>query len=65
MFIVLDENNEYIGPPRVWLKSEEIPGLAMSRSFGDQVAASVGILAEPGNILIYLLRNYGMEIYTR
>jgi hypothetical protein len=45
---VTDENYEYIGPPRVWLKNEEIPGLAMSRSFGDQVAASVGILAEPG-----------------
>lgn len=29
------------------MKYDEIPGLAMSRSFGDQVAASVGILAEP------------------
>ena len=26
------------GPPRVWLKNENIPGLAMSRSFGDYVA---------------------------
>jgi serine/threonine protein phosphatase PrpC len=31
----------------VWLKNEDIPGLAMTRSFGDQIAASVGILAEP------------------
>lgn len=45
-----DEDNEFIGPHRVWLKDEEIPGLAMSRSFGDRVAASVGVIAEPGNI---------------
>jgi hypothetical protein len=32
----------------VWLKEEEIPGLAMSRSFGDRVAASVGVIALPG-----------------
>ncbi len=42
-----DENNEFMGPARVWLRDEEIPGLAMSRSFGDEVAASVGIIAQP------------------
>jgi serine/threonine protein phosphatase PrpC len=42
-----DENGEFIGPERVWLMDEEIPGLAMSRSFGDEVAASVGTNAEP------------------
>jgi serine/threonine protein phosphatase PrpC len=36
-----------LGPSRVWLKEQAIPGLAMSRSFGDQVAASVGVIAEP------------------
>ena len=36
-----------IGPQRVWLKKQDVPGLAMSRSFGDQVAASVGVLATP------------------
>jgi len=30
----------------VWLQKEEIPGLAMSRSFGDKVAHSVGVSAE-------------------
>lgn len=45
-----DEDNEFIGPARVWLKDEDIPGLAMSRSFGDRVAASVGVIAEPGII---------------
>ena len=42
-----DENNEFIGPSRVWLMDEDIPGLAMSRSFGDEVAASVGVSSEP------------------
>ncbi len=39
-------NGEPIGPQRVWLAKEEIPGLAMSRSFGDRVAHSVGVSAE-------------------
>ena len=42
-----DENGGDLGPPRVWLKNEDIPGLAMSRSFGDEVAASVGTISEP------------------
>jgi len=33
---------------RVWLKTEDIPGLAMTRSFGDEVASRVGVTAEPG-----------------
>lgn len=43
-----DENNEFIGPERIWLKTQDIPGLAMSRSFGDRVAASVGCISTPG-----------------
>jgi hypothetical protein len=43
-----DEDDQFIGPHRVWLKEDDVPGLAMSRSFGDRVAASVGVLAEPG-----------------
>ena len=42
-----DENGGDFGPKRVWLKDEDIPGLAMSRSFGDEVAASVGTISEP------------------
>ena len=34
----------------MWLKNEDIPGLAMTRSFGDEVAARVGVIAEPGKI---------------
>ena len=42
-----DEDNSFIGPPRVWLKEQDYPGLAMSRSFGDRVAHSVGVSEVP------------------
>ena len=42
-----EQNGNPIGPSRVWLRVENIPGLAMSRSFGDKVASSVGVISEP------------------
>ena len=41
------EEGEFVGPERVWIKEEEVPGLAMTRSFGDRVAATVGVMSEP------------------
>jgi len=41
-----DIKGNFIGPMRVWLKEENSPGLAMSRSFGDTIAASVGVISE-------------------
>lgn len=38
----LSYDDGYTGPERVWLKDQDIPGLAMSRSLGDTVAHSVG-----------------------
>ena len=35
------------GPPRVYIRNEGFPGLAMSRSIGDEVAKTVGVTAEP------------------
>jgi len=35
------------GPPRVWVRQGEGPGLAMGRSIGDHVCASVGVIATP------------------
>ncbi|KAG7387808.1 hypothetical protein PHYBOEH_008141 [Phytophthora boehmeriae] len=35
------------GSYRVWLQDVDMPGLAMSRSFGDSVAKTVGVTAEP------------------
>lgn len=40
-------NREPIGPLRVWLRNQEVPGLAMTRSFGDRVAATVGVTHTP------------------
>ena len=42
-----EETGEFIGPQRVWVKNDDIPGLAMTRSFGDRVAASVGTICCP------------------
>ncbi|TMW59021.1 hypothetical protein Poli38472_007166 [Pythium oligandrum] len=35
------------GPPRVWLGHMDVPGLAMSRSLGDAVAHTAGVVSEP------------------
>ena len=37
----------YGGPKRVWLKSKPLPGLAMTRSIGDMIAQSIGVIAKP------------------
>jgi len=42
-----EENGDPVGPARVWLKTQNIPGLAMSRSIGDLVASTVGVIPEP------------------
>lgn len=35
------------GPPRVWLGHMDVPGLAMSRSLGDHVAHTAGVISTP------------------
>ena len=47
IFPYKDEDGEQIGPFRVWLQEQNIPGLAMTRSFGDYVASTVGVIDEP------------------
>ncbi|KAM3129028.1 hypothetical protein pb186bvf_018872 [Paramecium bursaria] len=42
-----DEEGNPVGPARVWKVDEDVPGLAMSRSFGDYVASQVGVICEP------------------
>ena len=36
-----------VGPMRVWSKEVRQPGLAMSRSLGDNLAKTCGVSAEP------------------
>jgi len=38
---------EELGPMRVWLKDLEVPGLAMSRSIGDDISQQVGVISIP------------------
>ena len=45
-------SNATCGPFRVWKKNENCPGLAMSRSIGDFVAETVGVICEP-EVTIY------------
>ena len=35
------------GPYRVWVKGEDFPGLAVSRSIGDLIASKIGVIPEP------------------
>ncbi|GAB0489597.1 hypothetical protein MMPV_000821 [Pyropia vietnamensis] len=42
-----EEDSTIAGPERVWLSDRRVPGLALSRAFGDGVAKSVGVTAEP------------------
>ena len=37
----------FVGPKRIWLKNSDIPGLAMTRSFGDVIGHNVGVTSEP------------------
>ncbi len=43
----LGDDDDDIGPFRVWVKGENYPGLAMSRSIADFAAKSVGVIADP------------------
>ena len=42
-----DEDGEYIGPMRVYMKDKDMPGLAMTRSFGDYFGSTAGVISEP------------------
>jgi hypothetical protein len=35
------------GPVRVWLRDDEVPGLAMSRSLGDSIGKEAGVVSTP------------------
>ena len=42
-----EEDGEKSGPFRVWKKGEVYPGIAMSRSIGDFIATSLGVIPVP------------------
>lgn len=43
-----DQSGEFVGPHRVWSKGLREPGLAMSRSLGDNRAHELGVSFAPG-----------------
>lgn len=43
VFAARDEDGSPIGPERVWLGDRDLPGLAVARSMGDALAATVGV----------------------
>lgn len=50
----LDERGEEFGPLRVWGKGEDLPGLSLSRSIGDQAFESIGITWKPSFVIHHL-----------
>jgi serine/threonine protein phosphatase PrpC len=49
----INSQGDRVGPLRVWLKGENIPGLAMTRAVGDLVATTVGVSWEPGRLFFF------------
>jgi serine/threonine protein phosphatase PrpC len=54
----LKENGESTGPFRVWLKNENLPGIAISRSLGDFVVKNLGVICEPDIIEIDISKEF-------
>jgi serine/threonine protein phosphatase PrpC len=50
-----------IGPPRVWLGQINAPGLAMSRSVGDFIVHTVGVISQPDFYTIDLSHQDNMD----
>ena len=44
---MIDEDGNFAGPLRVYMKDKDMPGLAMTRSFGDYYASIAGTIAVP------------------
>ena len=42
-----DPRGQDIGPLRVWMKDVQMPGLAMTRSFGDKAGRKAGTNGHP------------------
>ena len=42
-----DDDGTFVGPLRVYMKDKDMPGLAMTRSFGDYFASTAGTISIP------------------
>lgn len=57
----VDEQGRKIGPYRVWKPNTNGPGIAMSRSIGDNVGTDIGVISEP--ILTQYTVNWGTDLF--
>eukprot|EP00347_Sterkiella_histriomuscorum_P014924 403358988 len=57
---ISSKTGQYVGPLRVWLKNRDFPGLAMTRSIGDRIAHSVGVISIP-DVTIYKMNREAFE----
>ena len=39
--------NQENGPLRIYLKGDNIPGLSITRSFGDRIGKKIGMISNP------------------
>ena len=51
-----DNFGNFVGPERVWNKQMDGPGLAMSRSFGDEIGHKIGVIVDPEILEYFLLK---------
>ena len=51
-----DNFGNFVGPERVWNKEMDGPGLAMSRSFGDEIGHKIGVVVDPEIMEHYFLK---------
>ena len=43
----INEEGKFSGKNRVWIKGQDIPGLSLTRAFGDLIGSTVGIINKP------------------
>ena len=51
-----------VGPERLWMKTQDLPGLAVSRSIGDGIAHSIGCSSTPDIRVIDIMREHDFVI---
>ena len=51
-----DNFGNFVGPERVWDRHCDGPGLAMSRSFGDEIAHKIGVIVDPEIMEYFFLK---------
>ena len=53
-----------VGPARVFLRGSNIPGLAMSRSLGDTVSKTAGVISVPQTHTVYLESHHTVLVWA-